>query len=426
MTTDSARHRMLDAAAVLWDGRPTAEVFGGLSVSTIARAAGVQRSTFYAHWPTTEAYLRDLVAHLADPVWGSTSADPNAASAALGTGGFRLLDRLLASCDGHVAALLADRRFPLRMGLMARAADPAIADALHRAQWSAARAYVRQTGQVDALWGRVTRPPLDGTQLLMVFNALAESVARLHLLDPERFPIAIYGQVAMSILLVATRHPDDSRDLLQMLDSINEWPVTMPVRRPRASSLDGTPLTDDEVQDLIIEARRLAGVEGWPELSLGRLAAQTTTPEFRLQRAFGSRAGLTLAIYLFSVAERFAELETTDDALADLRTMIAVKADELRRTPAFAPAISSIIAGSATYSRPHSFAFDPHRRFVDTIRRAQEQDRLDRSLDPTELAHIVDDTILFTDLRVTARNTSVADPVELVLRGAGAAPAGRH
>jgi len=426
MTTDSARHRMLDAAAVLWDRQPTAEVFGGLSVSTIARAAGVQRSTFYAHWPTTEAYLRDLVAHLADPVWGSTSADPDMAARTLRRGGLRLLDRLLASCDGHIAALLADRRFPLRMGLMARAADPAIADSLHRAQWSAAEAFVRQSVQVDALWGRVPRPPFDGTQLLMVLAALAEGVAQLHRLDPERFPAEIYGQIAMSILIVATRHPDDTRDMHQALESINDWPVTTRAPLQRASTLDGAPLTDDEVRAILLEARRLAGVEGWPELSLARLGSQTSTPESRLTRAFGSRAGLILAVYLLSVSEAFADLETTDDALHDLRAMIAVKTDELRRTPVFAPAISGIIAGNATYARPRSFTFDPHVRFVETIRRAQEQGRLDPSLDATELAHAIDDTILFTDLRLTARSISSFDPVEVLLRGAGAGPAPAH
>ena len=418
----SARRRMLDAASRIWSASSTSDMFAGLSVTEVARTAGVTRSTFYAHWPTTEAYLRDLVDHLADPVWGSTPTDTQSADSAFGAGGMRLLDRLLAASDGHVRALLDDPAFPLRMALMSRIDDPTLVDRLRVAHYDAAGAYGRQTTQLDALWGRVIRPPFEPHQLMMILGAMAEGTAQLHRLDPEGFPLTTYGLTAMAVLMVATRHRSDVRNAHEVLESINDWPTTRSRPQPSVSSIDTAPPTDAEIRDFLGEARRLADAEGWIELSLSRLAAQTTTPESRILRAFGSRAGLALAAYLLAVSERIDQLTPTDDALADLRSILAIKVDELQRTSVFAQSLAAILSGGSTYARPHSFEFDPRPRFVTAIERAQAQGHLDPTLDSGQLASILDDTVLVSNLRLTARNAIAIDAVELVLRGAGAAP----
>jgi len=417
-----ARQRMLDAAMRVWGEASTADVFAGLSVTEVARAAGVTRSTFYAHWPTTEAYLVDLIAHLADPVWGSTPADIASADSVLGRGGLRLLDRLLAACEGHVHALLDDPAFPVRMALMSRVSDPTLVDSLRTAQLSAAGAYGRQTTQLDALWGRVMRPPFEPQQLLMMLGAMAEGTAQLHRLDPERFPTAIYGLAAMSLLMVATRHRADTRTVHEVLEAVNDWPTARPATVPSSSPIDTSPLSDAEIRVILAETRRLADSEGWIELSMARLAAQTSTPESRLLRAFGSRAGLALAAYLLAVSERFDAVVPTDDAMVDLRVLLAIKVDELQRTSVFAQSLASILSGGSTYARPHSFDFDPRPRLVAAIGRAQSEGGLDPTIDPGELASILDDTVLVSNLRLTARTAVATDPVELVLRGAGAPP----
>jgi len=413
---------MLDAAQTIWGEASTADLFAGLSVTEVARTAGVTRSTFYAHWPTTEAYLRDLVAHLADPVWGSTPADTASADSVLGRGGLRLLDRLLTACDGHVHALLDDPAFPVRMALMSRISDPALIDGLRIAQRTAANDYGRQTTQLDALWGRVVRPPFEPQQLLMILGAMAEGTAQLHRLDPERFPTTVYGLAAMSLLLVATRHRADTRTVHEVLETINDWPTARPATLPSSSPIDTSPLSDSETRVILAEARRLADTEGWIELSLSRLAAQTSTPESRILRAIGSRAGLALAVYLLAVSERYDLIVPSGDPMADLREMLEIKIDELQRTSVFAQSIAAILSGGSTYARPRSFDFDPRPRFVAAVERARSSGCLDPTIDASELATILDDTVLVSNLRLTARAPLSIDAVELVLRGAGAVP----
>lgn len=49
----TTRARILQAGLDLWIDTPPAELFGGLNVSRLAKAAGVTRATFYAYWSTT-------------------------------------------------------------------------------------------------------------------------------------------------------------------------------------------------------------------------------------------------------------------------------------------------------------------------------------------------------------------------------------
>lgn len=421
-TATPARQRMLDAAIRIWGEASTADLFAGLSVTEVARSAGVTRSTFYAHWPTTADYLRDLVDHLADPVWGSTPTDAASADAVLGRGGLRLLERLLAASDQHVRALIDDPAFPVRLALMARVGDPTLVDGLRIAQHDAASAYGRQTSQLNTLWGRVVRPPFEPQHLLMLLEAMAEGTAQRHRLDPERFPTSVYGLAAMSLLLVATRHPSDNRTVHEVLEVVNDWPTARPAAVASSSPIDTSPLSDTEIRVILAEARRLADSEGWIELSLARLAAQTSAPESRILRAFGSRAGLALSVYLLAVHERFDLVVPSEDPMADLRALLEIKIDELQRTSVFAQSIAAILSGGSTYARPHSFEFDPRPRFVAAIERARSSGCLDPTLDASELATILDDTVLVSNLRLTARNALSIDAVELVLRGAGAAP----
>ncbi len=52
-----ARERLLDAGIELFAELPPAALFGGLSVSALARRGRTTRATFYHHWPTLDAVL---------------------------------------------------------------------------------------------------------------------------------------------------------------------------------------------------------------------------------------------------------------------------------------------------------------------------------------------------------------------------------
>lgn len=418
--TTTARERMLAAGAAIWTTGSTPEVFAGLSVTAVARAAQVTRSTFYAHWPTPEEYLRDLVHHLADPVWGPKNRDLPSERAAFRAGGSRLLDRLLGGCDTYIEAHADDGEFPLRLGLVARAHDPELADALREALATADSRLIDQLQRFDVTWGRDPRPPFESHQIAAILGALADGIAVRHRLEPERFPLQMYGRAVVSLLLTLTRHPDDGRDHTDVITAINDWPASGWTATPRSSPIDAFRLADDDVRMLVTEANRLNVAEGWQDVTLPRLAALTSTPEALLVRTFGSKPGLGMAMFLFNVNERYVEFEPTSDALADLRALITIRGEELQRTTSLAPAMLHILSGNVSFARRQTFSFDPHPRFVAGVRRAQDEGHLDPALDTEELTLTLECTNLFSHMALVPQGFSNLDPIDLVLRGAQA------
>ena len=59
------------------------------------------------------------------------------------------------------------------------------------------------------------------------------------------------------------------------------------------------------------EARRLLGSLGWPEVGLADIASALGLPEEALLRAFGSKAGLGMAVFMLSLSERFSGMRRT-------------------------------------------------------------------------------------------------------------------
>lgn len=422
---ESTRQRMLEAGVELWESESPAELFGGLSVASVARAAGVTRTTFYAYWSSTEEYLLDLTRHLADPEWGTDPELPGRGAEALRGEGTRLVERFLEASDIYIERLAADRRLRLRYGLMAKIDDPGIAEGLRTVFNETEKIRSRIFSGAMPAWGRVTRPPIENHHLQAAFSALAEGLAMRHVLEPERFPVRIYGLLGLSLLFITSARAGDgqSRDLYSVIEVANDWTSTAAARRNSTATDIAPPLPVDAIRELVIQARRVASSEGWLDLTLPGLAAITNTPEARVTRAFGSKFGLGMAMFMLNVSERYDDLDPELGPIETVRAMIEINIDELQRTPAIAQAIVTVMAGGATFGRPATFGFDPHPRFVAALQRAQDAGQIDPDIDCASLGNVIGRAILLSNLPTTGGLVAGIDEVELVLRGAGIAPA---
>lgn len=419
---ESTRQRILDAGVSLWGEEAPAELFAGLSVARISRMAGVTRTTFYAYWESTEEYLLDLTRHLSVPGLGADPKPAGPAVDALTSAGSELVNRFLEACDRYMMAMVDDPRLRLRLGLQSKMDDPEIADGLravvHETEAIRSRIFARQL----PTWGRWNRSPLEGHHVHAILTAMAEGLAVRHVLEPERFPVRLYGLAALSLLIMLTARRENDRSLYDVLEVANDWASSATDRPERVAPNPGTPLSDEDVRRLILEARRLASVSGWEDVSLSGVALLSGMPEARVMEAFGSKAGLAMAIFLFNVSARQEDLVETDDPLADLRSMLAVSVDELRRSPVFSQSMVAILSGTMTFATPSNFAFDPHVGLEAAVGRAQAAGALDPTLDTAELASVLGRTLLLSNLPMTRTFGTHVDAIELVLRGAGAAP----
>lgn len=416
---ETTKQRMLEAGIDLWTEESAAELFAGLSVARVARTAGVTRSTFYAYWSSTDEYLLDLTRHLAGPGWDSYPDNARTGAAALRSVGTKLVDRFLAACDRHMEALIADPRLRVRLGLTAKLDDPEIADCLREVIAQAETTRSETFAQLMPIWGRVPRRPFEAQHISTMFTSMADGFAVRHILEPERYPLEVFGLSSLALLFITTARTKDSRDAYSTLEIANDW-ANAALTDVATTNGDGR-LSDEDVRQIVIEARRLASMHSWSNLTFTALATVTNLPEERVTRAFGSKMGLGMALYMLNLSERYEDLRPTDDALADLRTILEINTDELQRSPALTQSMVVLIADGATFVRPSDFSFDTHPTLIAAVRRAQECGALDATPDAEQLATFFSRTILLA-CTPGPNPMGSADVVEMLLRGAGAAP----
>jgi AcrR family transcriptional regulator len=424
-TRSPTRGRLLDAGFRMWVDEPPVVLFGGFTVSRVARAAGVTRATFYSYWPSTEAYLADLVDHLA--TYTSVGYDKAVAAAAgqVGNAGSDVVSQLLAACDREFAIILEDPALRVRMAFLSQMDDPDVAAQL-RARYRDAEALkvTNYTAVIDG-WGREPRPPLDQERLQAVFAMLGDAMVARHVIDPEVMPAELYGQVVLAMLMMLTRRIDDTRDLPRLVDQINTWPALglrlRGQQKADRASLTAPALDATTARSVVQTARLLLATMGWQELSLGEIASVVALSDEVLLRAFGSKSGLAMAIFNLNVCECLASLHRTDDPITDLRAMLAIGAEQLRRFPALTQSVALLLAGVAAMPMPDLVDdIDPIGAIVEQVGAAQEAGQLRADLDPRAFTTSL--------LRVMVADNAPPAPssgvtvAELVLIGAGAPP----
>ena len=421
------QRRILDAAFQVWEQLPPSVLFGGFTVASVARAAGVTRATFYSYWPSIEDYFHDLLDHLAtlDPDGYRPGVGP--AVNHLSSSGVQITPDFYDACERQLVAVMQDPAFRVRLGFFSKMDDPGAAEKL-RARYRVVEARTEELYRsVRESWAREIRPPLTPEQVHVVYTSIMEGLAARRIIDPEAVPLELYGKITLALTMVLTRRSDDPRTLDDVLDAANAWPaVGMRLRGGPTGGRQpstGAPLDASVAQLVVRQARKLQASMGWHELTLADIANVTGVSEEALVRGFGSMAGLAMAIFMMNVHERYDALRPTGDPATDLRHMIAAGADELRRAPGLTHHVAQVIVGGSSLPIADLIDWNPIVLLIQQIRTAQDAGVMRPDVDATELALTLNRLMLTESQQPPRPIQTGPDMVELLLLGAGLTPA---
>ena len=380
----STEQRLLDAGIELWTSADPATVFGGFTVSRVAKAAGVTRATFYSYWSTPEEYLRALLAHLdTRRPYQDTSRVPADAIPARSEDN-RVLNRFMEACNRRFVETLASPGVRVRLGFASKMDDPEVADGLRMLY----RNYEDDTKllnqEMRERWGREPRPPFTDDWIQSIFAALLDGIALRHVIDPERMPAESFGLVGAMFMTIATRATDDPRDIEDLLGTINQWPATgarlASIRRVE-DALSTPTLPASTIDGTVAVARRLLADGNWEALDIDDIALAAGIDADRLLRTFGSKTGIALSIIALNADEVWMESPRTGDPLTDLRALLDIIVMELRRSPSLGQSIIQVLSGSVRIPDPIIFTRAPLPDITNLLAEAQAQGQILDTID---------------------------------------------
>ncbi len=380
----STEQRLLDAGIELWTSADPATVFGGFTVSRVAKAAGVTRATFYSYWSTPEEYLRALLAHLdTRRPYQDTSRVPADAIPARSEDN-RVLNRFMEACNRRFVETLASPGVRVRLGFASKMDDPEVADGLRMLY----RNYEDDTKllnqEMRERWGREPRPPFTDDWIQSIFAALLDGIALRHVIDPERMPAESFGLVGAMLMTIATRATDDPRDIEDLLGTINQWPATgarlASIRRVE-DALSTPTLPASTIDGTVAVARRLLADGNWEALDIDDIALAAGIDADRLLRTFGSKTGIALSIIALNADEVWMESPRTGDPLTDLRALLDIIVMELRRSPSLGQSIIQVLSGSVRIPDPIIFTRAPLPDITNLLAEAQAQGQILDTID---------------------------------------------
>jgi AcrR family transcriptional regulator len=217
-----SREALLQAGVELLRDKTLREVLGALSTRAVARRANRSVGSFFHHWPSAEAYVDDLIAHIFSAGLLPENVDEIA----------RGLEELLVDSDDPLAGLHAI----LNANFADTANDPFFAvELLLRSQSNdqvraGLRAFYRQTERIIPVYesfasalGTQPREPFDYVTVSVALTALLEGLVLRALVDPDRVPPTLYGDLVLAFLTVLFRRQDDAATARDLIASLYPW-----------------------------------------------------------------------------------------------------------------------------------------------------------------------------------------------------------
>ncbi|MFN8040497.1 MAG: helix-turn-helix domain-containing protein [Acidimicrobiales bacterium] len=398
-----SRRRLLEAGVELFADLSLAELWAGLSISRLARQAGVTRATFYANWPTQEDFVLDLVRYVEDP---DRLVAPTRVAEALTD---------LAERDVEVAgevrrvvrqtfeSLVDHDGYRIEMAALAKASDPHVQSAIRGA-------YVAIDGTMQLglavlfdRWQREPRPPLTMGDLTVVLDALSVGFLARHWTDPERARPELLEDVVLAMLPTVTRRVGDPATLDDLHAEID-----------LLATPGGVGLDDIDTDRVLAAARRLTAESTWAELTLHDLARAGGTTEAQLLSAFGSKAGLATILLAHLTAEALTRAALPADPHARLQTTIDTLVNAIDTSAELALGALAVLTGMAPPPDLRLLPMPTMRSMLaDAIRYGQERGALRTDADADAVSEAV--TRLMLIERSTAPSASTLPATRLVL-----------
>lgn len=425
----NTRERVLRAGLELWGELPPAELFSGLNVSSLSKAAGITRATFYTYWSTTQEYLDDLVDYTTEPK--PDGYEPEVVDLmrqmALGEGDVhRDYD---AAAQWQIRAVIADPGLRVRLGLLAKLDDPVVAEKLREHLDETEARAVEAAQLMLSRWGREARPPVTLGQLTALYSTFMDAFAARHLLEPDKVPVELYSWVAFALLITLTRPADDPADLHTVAALMNRFPIDGDRIRALRTAAEAphlaVSLDEGRVKsplEIVQIARALTSERPWQDLPVAEVAEASGVAESEVLRMFGSKHGLGVGVVQLLGAEELDSLGAISDPVERLRAMFSRFAEVLRRSPGLVQSAVLVFAGWSDGPGADVVSWAVTPSVVEAVTEAQQRGQLHPGVEPSELAGTLL-RVLLTQLPLTyTRGIRNIDAVELLLRGAGAAP----
>lgn len=404
-TTDGlpSRRRLLDAGVALFGELSLAELWAGLSISRLAREAGVTRATFYANWPTQEDFVLDLVRYVEDPERLVTPTRVAEALTDLADREVDVVGEVRRVVRQTFEGLVDHDGYRIEMAALAKSADPHVAAAIRGAYVAIDETMQLGIAVLFERWQREPRPPLALGDLTVVLDALSVGFLARHWTDPERARPELLEEVVIAMLPTVTRRVGDTATLDDRHADLE------PLATPGAPGAG--PLDEGRV---LAAARRLAAETSWAELTLRDVARAGGTTEAALLAVFGSKAGLATIL----LAHLTAEALTRDDLPADpherLQATVDTLVNAIDTSAELALGALAVLTGMAP---PPDLTLLPsptmRSMLADAIRYGQEQGDLRTDADADAVAEAV--TRLMLIERSTAPSASHLPATRLVL-----------
>jgi len=398
-----SRRRLLDAGVELFGDLSLAELWSGLSISHVARRAGVTRATFYANWPTQEDFVLDLVRYVEDPERLVAPAQVADALADLAEREVDVTGEMRRVVRQTFESLVDHDGYRIEMAALAKAADPHVAAAIRGAYTAIDETMQLGMGILFERWQREARPPLVLGDLTVVLDALAFGFLARHWTDPERARPDLLEDVVLAMLPTVTRRVGDPATLDDLHAEID-----------LLAAPGGPGLDDIDTDRVLAAARRLTAESTWAELTLLDLARAGGTTEAQLLSAFGSKAGLATILLAHLTAEALTRAALPADPHARLQTTIDTLVNAIDTSAELALGALAVLTGMAPPPDLRLLPMPTMRSMLaDAIRYGQERGALRADADADAVSEAV--TRLMLIERSTAPSASTLPATRLVL-----------
>ena len=389
-------------------------------MARVAKAAGVTRATFYAYWPTADAYLERLLAYLGERPAADFQMQAVHEFEDVPQGAPDVVSQFLAVARTQVEHALTDPALRVRVGFASKVDEPGVAEALRELHRTGEDRLADRHRNIRLSWGREPRPPFTDAQIEAIFTMLLDGVAIRHLIDPETMPVDSFGQIGLMVLILATRVVGDPRSISDMTGIINQWPsagMRLSAERRATEARTNAPLSAEAIDVAVHAARRMLTEANWTEISMDEIALAVGLDADRLLGTFGSKAGLALGVLALNGDEIWRNTPRTGDALADLTTLLDILIGEVRRSPALGQSAIQILTGGIRLPIPRVIASAPIPEITRLLFEARDQGTIDPSLDPNALSISLTRIMLAEGVPATFAGLARVESLHLMIEG---------